>query len=417
MSELLKPVITNGSWLILEKGLRLIGAFAVNAMVARYLGPEQYGIIAYLLAITAFFWGVTNLGADTIIVRELATRPTQSKDIFKTAIFIRLISGLFVYSSSVLIAYFSEDDHYKVLLWAIAGITIIFQFVEVVDLRYQSISKSKLTVLSKILAFTASSIVKILLIYLEYPLIAFVIAIAFEYLMYALTLIYSMKYFKIKEKSNFDYNIAKEIITESWPILISGIGTFIYWRSDQILVGHFLGKELLGIYASALSISQLPTNLPSIISISFAPYLAKLVNTNRNKFDQVIKKLFLYSFMASMALSIAIALTSYPLINTIYGVSYTQGSIALKIHVFSNIFIFLGTIQSIWLVVMKKTKIILFKVVIGALFCFISNIIFIPFLGISGAAISAVIATFFADIVATRILCPELFNLMMGRNE
>ena len=45
----------NTSWLFVEKALRLIAGLFVGIYVARYLGPEQYGLFSYALAFVSIF--------------------------------------------------------------------------------------------------------------------------------------------------------------------------------------------------------------------------------------------------------------------------------------------------------------------------------------------------------------------------
>ncbi|MEX5793524.1 hypothetical protein AB6H32_21200 [Providencia hangzhouensis] len=47
--------MSNSSWLLLDKFVRMGLGLAVSAWVARYLGPTQYGELAYVLAYLAFF--------------------------------------------------------------------------------------------------------------------------------------------------------------------------------------------------------------------------------------------------------------------------------------------------------------------------------------------------------------------------
>jgi PST family polysaccharide transporter len=47
-------------------------AIVVGAWVARYLGPGQFGELAYVLAFVAFFQALSLLGLDGLTVRDIA---------------------------------------------------------------------------------------------------------------------------------------------------------------------------------------------------------------------------------------------------------------------------------------------------------------------------------------------------------
>jgi len=60
----------NTSWMMAEQFLRIIAGLLVGIWVARFLGPEQFGLFSYVLAFTAIFGGIAKLGLDGIMVRE-----------------------------------------------------------------------------------------------------------------------------------------------------------------------------------------------------------------------------------------------------------------------------------------------------------------------------------------------------------
>ena len=45
----------NTSWLFVEKILRMIVALFIGVWVARYLGPEQFGLLSYAQSFVALF--------------------------------------------------------------------------------------------------------------------------------------------------------------------------------------------------------------------------------------------------------------------------------------------------------------------------------------------------------------------------
>lgn len=61
----------NISWLFTEKFLRMVIGFFVSAWVARYLGPEKYGLLSYAQSFVGLFTAIATLGPDGIVVREL----------------------------------------------------------------------------------------------------------------------------------------------------------------------------------------------------------------------------------------------------------------------------------------------------------------------------------------------------------
>ena len=73
----------NTSWLMIEQILRMMVGLFVGIWVARYLGPNQFGIFNYALAFTTLFSGMIKLGLDSIVIRELVKFPEKRDEIFE----------------------------------------------------------------------------------------------------------------------------------------------------------------------------------------------------------------------------------------------------------------------------------------------------------------------------------------------
>ena len=92
--RVLLMAINNSSWLLLERLVRLVLGLLVVAWVARYLGPAQYGELAYVLAYMAFFVVLAALGLDGIVLRDVSQDSTAAGELLGTTLYLRLSMGL-----------------------------------------------------------------------------------------------------------------------------------------------------------------------------------------------------------------------------------------------------------------------------------------------------------------------------------
>jgi len=401
-------VINNSAWLLFEKSFRLVSVFLVNAYIARYLGPDQYGVLAYLLNLVALLWGITNLGADSIAVRELSV---NKKNQFLSTLFIaRIASGTLLYGLSFFVVSNINGPEKINIYWAIAGFAIIIQAGEVIDLKYQSELKSKYTAKSKIIALVLSSILKIVFIKTEMPLIAFVIANLIEYALFisALAFTYAASN-KIDIFEGVSIKIGKKIIAESWPVIISGVGTYLYWKSDVLILSNVIGSTAVGLYAAATTLSQLATNLPTIIMVSMLPYLSKINRENSAQFNRLFGVILLYGWGLSIVIAILMFSFASQIVNVIYGVSFRESIEIFEVHVFTLIPITIGIITSTWITINRKINYLLFKAIAGAIFCPVANIILIQKYGVIGAAWSALATVIIVDLLIVLAIDKRLF--------
>lgn len=87
----LQKILANTGWLFIDKTIRMGVGLLVGVWVARYLGPEQFGIYSYALSFTALFSTFATLGLDGIVVRNIVRDPSFKDEILGTAFVLKLL--------------------------------------------------------------------------------------------------------------------------------------------------------------------------------------------------------------------------------------------------------------------------------------------------------------------------------------
>lgn len=101
----------NTSWMMAEQLLRIIAGLFVGIWVARYLGPQQFGLFSYALAFTAIFGGIAKLGLDGIVVRELVNYPEKRDAYLGTAFWLKVIGAFIVMGLMATIVPFTSNGN------------------------------------------------------------------------------------------------------------------------------------------------------------------------------------------------------------------------------------------------------------------------------------------------------------------
>ena len=78
----------NTSWLLMERIVRMTVSLFVGVYIARYLGPERFGLLSYVNSFVGLFLALATLGIDSIVIRELVKRPGASSEILLSLIHI-----------------------------------------------------------------------------------------------------------------------------------------------------------------------------------------------------------------------------------------------------------------------------------------------------------------------------------------
>src|SRR3984893_1946511 len=101
-------VLTNVAWIfgdnILRTGVRVV----LGVWIARYLGPEQFGLLSYAIALVSIFSVFVNLGLNIVVVRDLVRDPDSTNEILGTACFLQFIGSCVAFTLLLVIVEFAR---------------------------------------------------------------------------------------------------------------------------------------------------------------------------------------------------------------------------------------------------------------------------------------------------------------------
>jgi len=390
----LKKIISNTGWLFADRILRIIGELVVGIWLARYLGPDKFGLFSYAIALVTVFSAIARLGLDQIVVRELVQNPSCQYKTLGTTFFLKLVGGIATLLLAMLALYsLQPNDRETIVLVSIIGSGIIFQSFDAIDIWFRAQLRSKYTVIARDTAFLTVLAFKIILIQLQASLIMFAWASLAEMVFYAMTLVivYQVGGQNLL-KWSFSKKQAKALLNDSWPLILSSITIMIYMRLDQIMIGQMIGKESLGIYSAAVRISEGWYFIPQAISTSFMPSLVAAKEQSEGNYYQRLQFLFDLVVIIGYLVAGLVTISSGYIINLLYGEAYREASLILSVHVWAGLFVSLGVARSLWTTTENLTKYALATTLTGAVFNVMANYILIPKYGIVGAAVATLIS-------------------------
>ena len=83
-SQEFRKYFANTSWLLGERVLRMVISLFVGIYVARYLGPERFGLLSYSVSFVWLFSSLATFGLNNILVRELVKSPEKRNNLLGT---------------------------------------------------------------------------------------------------------------------------------------------------------------------------------------------------------------------------------------------------------------------------------------------------------------------------------------------
>lgn len=400
----IKQYTFSANWMLIEQVFRKALALFISVWLARYLGPDDFGLFAYATSIALLLASLSKLGLDDLLIKKFSKANSELQSIFVTSAVMKTLASLFIFFTSIIILSIYASQYFIII--ALALFPILLSGFEIFEYAYISNAQGKLVSICKIFQLTVSSIVKIIFILTSKSLYWFLAALFFDVLFLSILYLVALKSFKEKsitpicfDLNRFSFKHVKLLLNKSWPLILSAAFTLIYMRSDQIMVLHMIDSEAAGIYAAASRISEAIYFIPMMVSVAFLPKLSTLISQSINEYHSLFQKL--YSVMTLLVFLYAgfVFIFAEIIISTLYGQSYEQSVDVLKIHAISAIFIFWGVISYKQIVIENSNSAAFLRTIIGASLNIILNFVLIPKYGPIGAAISTCIAQFFSIIV------------------
>jgi len=407
-------IIENSGWLLFDRFVRLLLGLVVGAWVARHLGPDQYGELFFAIAVVAIFQPIASLGMDGIVVRDISQNEAEAPGVLGTVLLLRVAAGLLTWgAATALVIALKPADDGKVLLVVLIGATLLFQAADTVNLWFQGTSQNKRAVVPKLTGYIIGSAAKLSAVLLGYGVAAIAGMYALDAAVAAAGLFIAYRHFRSAATWHWERSVAKRLFASSWPFMLSGLGTILYIRIDQVLLDRFLGPHELGIYAAAIAISSLLPLFPMTLFSSLAPYVAKRKLAGEQAYRATLDHIFSGFGLLALALVVPTTLLAGPLIAVLFGDAYRDASGVLSVHALSNLFTFQGIAQGLWFINENAGRMHFLKTVLGLLLSVAGNIALIPNLGALGAAMVAIAVQFVASVGVNVFLSPTIFRAQM----
>ena len=167
-------------WAVLGKVVRIVSELFVGILVARYLGPAQYGTMSYVISFVSLFSILATFGLDNIEIRELARNQVTKEVLIGTAFRLKLVLACitFVIIGGVVLAF--ETDRFTQIMIMVYAVSVIVNSIGVIRNYFTSIVLNEYVVKTEIFRTIVGMSIKLLLLLFRAPLAWFIIAVTFE---------------------------------------------------------------------------------------------------------------------------------------------------------------------------------------------------------------------------------------------
>ena len=391
LSDSTAIVAKNIGWALLGKLVTLLGSFVVGIFVARYLGPEQYGLMSYVISYVAIFQVIATFGLDNIEIREEAKNKDERDAIIGTAFVLKLIFAILTIALIFMVITVSKTDYFTKWMIMLYSLTIICSCFFVARNYFTAIVWNEYVVKTEISRTIIGIAVKVVLLIRHARLEWFIGACVFDYILLATgyCLSYSKKIDKVR-LWRFDRKWAGFLIRQSFPQMLSLTAVVDMQRIDHIMISEMIDNESVGHYSVAFKFVEVMIFIPTIMAQTIAPMLVKLRSRDESKYKDKAQVFMDVTVWICILMAVAVCVVSGFLVKITFGVQYLFAIPVLQIMSFKVVFDALSQTSGQMIIVEGIHKLMVVREMLGLVCCVVMNYVLIPRYGIVGSAIASV---------------------------
>lgn len=408
----MKSLMRNFSVYMLKSVFSIVIPLIMIPYASRVLGPTGIGSVQYAQSWVSYFSLIAGLGISSYAIREGSKIRDDAVALGKFSTEMVGISIISTVLSSILfvlfLIFFKQIEEYRLLL-VICGLSIfgtglntewvctIFEDYDYVSKR--SIAFQLIAVLVLFATVRKSADVNAYAVVLILPTLASMIVNIF----------YSKRNisWKIDKRTFSLVKHLKAIIC----IFGVSLASTIYLSLDSTMLGYIRGDESVGLYTAASRLTKSVLGLINASCTVFLPRLSYFAGKNqKEEFQNLVSRVMSILLLVAIPCAVGLFVLAKQTLVIFSGQGFIAAEVPMKILAINLIFSSIdGFLAWQVLIPMNKESVVLIATIIGSIADFILNFMLIPIAGVSGAALSTLLAEVCVCIItvgaSTRIIC------------
>ena len=414
--------------------LSKILGYTYRIIIARYYGPEVYGLFSLALVISGWFIAISALGLGEGLLRFIPIYRGRKE--YKKITYLFKISLIIISITSILsgVLLFLLSDFIAVSFFHDASLAIYLKIFSLI-VPISVITSPFLTAIRaheeiRLYSFIyniAQNFAKVLILFI---LVFFGIsnAVPLSYLAGLTVMLvasYAVCKYKIPHlfiKSNIKHDdkkiLKREIMSYSIPILLFGIISIIFYWIDSFSLGYYKGVLEVGLYNAAVPLAVLLGVTPELFMQLFFPMITReYARKNIRLIEQLSKQVAKWILLVNLPIFAIMIVFPGALLNFFFGSAYLGAENALRIlsigALISSVFIVSSQLVSM----LGKSKLILINIIIASIVNLLLNSWLVPmqsigFIDNSSGLTGAALATLASVILFNALFMAQSYKYL-----
>ena len=393
-------IIKNFSALSIAQLSSLLLGLILSVYIARVLGDVDFGQFSFAIAFVSLFAIFSDLGYNTLIIREVARDKSKANAYLNNVLSLRILLCFFIYIMIILsVNFLNYPFESKNLVYVFGASVLIDSLADVFNVLFRAFEKMEYEATTAVYYSLAKISIGLLVLHLGYGLLSlglvFIILSIFRF--YRLFSICKKSF--LNPKLRFDLEFWKRTLIIALPFSMTGISLLIYTRTDTVMLSYMKGDAAVGWYNAAYNLILSFKPIPQIFMNTLFPLMAGSFLTSKDMFNEICEISFKFLILLGLPLTMGIFMLSDKIIYLIYGYQFSNSIIALRILSFDIILFFIWTHLAFVLINIDRQKLWLFAAITTAFINIILNLYLIPSYSYIGSSVATIISEMLCIII------------------
>jgi PST family polysaccharide transporter len=339
------------AWSALENWGNQAIYFILFLILARLLQPEVFGLVSLAGVYISFMMVFADQGISDALVQRQKLEPEHLDTAFWTNLGVSTLLTVFCFAAAESVAnWFKQPQLTPIIHWlSLSFLLSGFSTVQQSLLRRQFAFRA--LAVRSLLAISIGGIVGVIMAYMGWGVWSLVGQQLVGRLVTVLALWWVSDWrpgFKISTKH------FREMFSFSINMLGNNLLSFFSIRSDDFLIGYFLGPVALGYYTVAYRLLVAITQMLSATIRQVALPIFSRLQQETEQLHQAFFKATQLSSLIAFPISVGLVTLAPELVQSLFGVQWLPSILVMQILAFSGVTSTVSTLSGIVLVAMGK---------------------------------------------------------------
>ncbi|MEM0358664.1 MAG: flippase [Candidatus Hadarchaeales archaeon] len=395
-------------------------AFLLRMFLARSLGVEGYGLFYSVFFFVSFFLLFRDLGLNSALVKFIPEfRVKGDLSSLRSSLFVvfllQSLSSLFLFIPLFLLSGWLSSSFFRTSEALLPLRLLLFWFLAS---TFYQLLRSTFQGLQDMLAYSLLDLFWILVILVGSLCLVpsrGVSGVAFSYLLSAGLLTVGgawylgRKYGEVAGPLERKEGTLAKLLSFALPFFVGGLGSLVLAYTDTLMLTFFRGTGEVGLYQAAQPLARLLGYFVEALTAALFPLVSEMWAKGERKLVREVTG-FLFKSSLAVILPFSLLFLSFPevALRLVFGGEYLGSCTALRILSFHTVLGALFSVVGTVVAGVGKPLLITKTVAWMAVLNFLGNLLLIPPLGASGAALTTLLSSFLGILLLRRYAWKEV---------